>query len=410
MIHKNLITVLLLWTGLLLVPLVFAQDEAPATEQEEEETNTGSQETEYNDDNYRRFMELKDQPSQTSTLPTNAYQSGTEKLDELPEKSQKHLRNQLREIILESDEWAPGDEDGEYPFVASEAGEKNPALKQQEAEAWGELVGKYHEREAQIYANAARSDSATGQEGGAPDAAQAQANAGESGGKEGSNSGEGSDGANQDQMGQKQSGQQGQSAENQTASNANEGSDSASSASASAGDPNAISTSGVSESALEYLLSGNSKTGSSKEPGGSPGTQDANAAQQQAGNSDPGQTGSPSQQAAGQQAAGQQSASQESAAQQSAAQQEMAQQQASATESAQAESESLSNEQSSQQQNQQQQTTQQNPSEFVVISNGTLSIKELQNAQGITITTGSNSSQTTPVGTEKDQLRKDDEG
>jgi len=390
----------LLWTSLLLAPSIFAQDEAPAPEQEAEETeksetNAGSQETEYNDDNYRRFMELKDQPTQTSSLPTNSYQSGTQKLDELPEASQKHLRNQLREIILESDEWAPGDEEGEYPFVASEAGEKNTTLKQQEAEAWGELVGKYHEREAQIYANAERSNSAAGQEGGAPDSAQA--NAGESDGDQDSGSGEGSEGNEQ-----KQKGEQGQSAENQTASNANEGSDSQSSSSTSAGDPNAVSTEGVSQSALEYLLGSNSKTGNSNEPGGSPGGQDSNAAQQQqAGTSDPGQTGSPGEQTAAQQAAAQQSASEQSAAQQA-----MAQQQAAAEESAQTESESLSQQQSSEQQNQQQQATQQNPSEFVVISKGTLSIKELQNAQGITISTGSN----TPGGTEEDHLRKDDDG
>ena len=402
MICKNFITVVMLVTGLLLASLVSAQDEAPAPEQEEEETakketSAGSQETEYNDDNYRRFMELKDQPTQTSTLPTNTYQSVTEKLDELPEESQKHLRNQLREIILESDEWAPGDEEGEYPFVASEAGEKEPALKQQEAEAWGELVGKYHEREAQIYANAERSNSATGQEGGAPDTAQAQANAGESDGNQGTGSGEGGEGEEQ-----KQNGQQGQSEENQTASNANEGSDSQSSSSASAGDPNAVSTSGVSQSALEYLLSGNSKTGSNNEPGGSPGGQNSSAAQQQqAGTSEPGQTESP-----GEQTAAQQTADKQSATEQPVAQQAMAQQQAAAAESAQAESESLSQQQSTEQQNQQQQATQQNPSEFVVISKGTLSIKELQNAQGITISTSSN----TQGGAEEGHPRKDDDG
>lgn len=394
MIQKILITVLLFGPGLLLAPLVFAQAETPTEEQDTEETRTGSLETEYSDDNYRRFMELKDQPGPTSTLPTNAYQSGTEKLDELPEASQKHLRNQLREIILESDAWAPGDENSEYPFIASEAGEKSPALKQKEAEAWGELVGKYHEREAQIYANAERSDAAAGGEGGTADAAQAQANAGESRGQQGSSSSQGGEGANQNQSGQKQAGRQGQSAENQTAGNANQGSDSASSSSASAGDPNAVSTSGVSQSALEYLLGNNSKTGNSNEPGGSPGEQDSAAQQQQAGTSDPGQTGSP----------GDQTAAQQTAAQQTAAQQ------AAAAESAQGESESLAQQQSSAQQTQQQQATQQNSTEFVVISKGTLSIKELQNAQGITISVGNNSSQTTTNGIEEDHRRKDDDG
>jgi hypothetical protein len=361
MIGKNLITLLLLWTGLLLASLVSAQDEATATDPADEKVNKGSQETEYSDDNYRRFMELKDQPTRTSTLPTNSYQSGTEKLDELPESSQKHLRNQLREIILESDEWAPGDENGEYPFAASEAGEKNSELKQQEAEAWGELVGKYHEREAQIYANAERSDSAAGTDGGQSGSAQAQAESGESAGSEGSNTGE-----DAGKGVQKRPGQEGQSAQTQTANNGNEGSDS-SSASANAGDPNAISTAGVSQSALEYL------TGGSQQPN-----------QQQAASSETGQPGSPSEQ----------SASQQSAAQQTASQQAMPQQQTPA-ESAMAESQSQSQQQSAQQQNSeqqdQQQATQQDASEFVVISKGTLSIKELQNAKGITISTGGNS-------------------
>jgi len=401
MTFKNHITVLLLWLGLLLTPLISAQEDAPETEQDEINTNSGSQETEYSDDNYRRFMELKDQPGPTSTLPTNAYQSGTEKLDELPEDSQKHLRNQLREIILESDEWAPGDENGEYPFAASEAGEKNPALKQQEAEAWGELVGKYHEREAEIYANATRSNAASGMEGGAPDAAQSQAQAGKSGGNKGQESGEA---GNETEA--EQAGQQGESANNQTASNANEGSapppsSPASSSSTSAGDPNAISTTGVSQSALEYLLGNSSKMTNGNESNGQTGAAGSSAAQQQqAANSDPGQTGSPAQQ----------TATQQSVAQQPSSQQEMPQQNTAAAESAQAESASPSQQQNSQQQRQEQQATQENSSEFVVISKGTLSIKELQNAQGITLSTGGNSSQAPPVVIEKDHLRKDDDG
>jgi len=383
MIAKNLITVSLLWTGLLLAPLLSAQDEAPATDPAEEKASKGSQETEYNDDNYRRFMELKDQPTRTSTLPTNSYQSGTEKLDELPEASQKHLRNQLREIILESDEWAPGDENGEYPFVASEAGEKDPELKQLEAEAWGELVGKYHEREAQIHANAERSDTAAGKDGGQSGSDQAQAKNSETAGNEGDNTGEGADKGEQ-----KQPGQEGQSVQNAAANNQNESSDSSSSsASANAGDPNAISTAGVSQSALEYLTGGAQQQG-----------------QKQAASSETGQSGS-----ASNQTAADQTAPEQSAAQQAATQQAMAQQQATA-DSAVAESQNQSQQQSAQQQSSQQQsseqqdqqqTTQQDASEFVVISKGTLSIKELQNARGITISTGG-SSQPEPPPRKKD--------
>ena len=154
-----LTVVLLLCSGLFPAASASAQSEPTpadpnAAEKATESTSPGSQEVEYNDENYRRFMELKDQPGQRSSLPTNTYQSGTQKLDKLPESSQKHLRNQLREIILDGAEWAPGDENKEYPYVASVAAEKDPALQQQEQEAWGELVGKYHQREAQIYASA----------------------------------------------------------------------------------------------------------------------------------------------------------------------------------------------------------------------------------------------------------------
>ncbi|GMR15534.1 MAG: hypothetical protein BMS9Abin30_1166 [Gammaproteobacteria bacterium] len=304
MTHKNLITVLLLWSGLFLAPLVVAQAEtAPA----EEKANPGSQEVEYSEDNYRRFMELRNENLQKSSMLTNAYQPGTQKLDELPEASQKHLRNQLREIILEEGEWAPGDENKEYPYVPSEAAQSNPGLAQQEAEAWGELVGKYQQREAQIYANSSRLKSASGAEGGAPGASRAQANAGESAGSNSSNPGEAGDG---DGDAQKQPGQQ-----QQSASNARERAYSSSSASSSSpNDPDAVNTSGVSQSALEYLMTKNRTA----EPG-----------------------------------------------------------------------------------------------QLVVSSKDTLSIKDLQNVQGITISTGTGSSQATPIEIEADserRRRKDEDG
>ena len=336
MTHKNLITVLLLWSGLLLAPLVVAQAVAPSTEPGGEEstvekTSPGSQEVEYNEDNYRRFMELKNENLQKSSMLTNAFQPGTQKLDELPETSQKHLRNQLREIILEEGEWAPGDENKEYPYVPSEAAQSNPGLAQQEAEAWGELVGKYQQREAQIYANSSRSKSASGAEDGAPGASRAQANAGESAGSNSSNPGEAGDGD-----GQKQSGQQ-----QQSASKARERTYSSSSASSSSpDDPDAVNTSGVSQSALEYLMSKNKTANGS--PAGT--SQDDPAA---------GESNSSSQ------------------------------------------------------------TTAAEPGQLVVISKDTLSIKDLQNVQGITISTGTGSSQATPIEIEEDSARrrrKDEDG
>jgi hypothetical protein len=85
---------------------VIAQDEETATlsgaeVEASENTDVLRQEVEVNEDNYRQFMELKDTRLQNNAFPETAYKSQAQmqKLDNLPEESQKHLRNQLREII-----------------------------------------------------------------------------------------------------------------------------------------------------------------------------------------------------------------------------------------------------------------------------------------------------------------------
>ena len=81
------------------VPLSLAQDEASneATEPKSAKAPAG-QEVEVNEDNYRQFMELKDARGQRNMLPEEDFKAGScaQKLDKLPEASQKHLRNQLR--------------------------------------------------------------------------------------------------------------------------------------------------------------------------------------------------------------------------------------------------------------------------------------------------------------------------
>lgn len=325
MIHKIFFTAWLALSCLLLDSLVFAQTEVSPAESGDAgaaaaKTNPGSQEVEYNDDNYRRFMELRDEHTQRSSLAVNANQSGPQKLDKLPEASQKHLRNQLREIILEGSAWTPGEENKEFRYVASEAAQESPALQQQEAEAWGELVGKYHQREARIYADAARSKSAAGTEGGAHGAAsQAQANVGESAAEPAA-----SDGSNSAETGggdeKKQSGQQQQSAQ------ASQQDSYSPASSANRGDADANSTAGVSQNAMEYLMKSEKQNSSDTRR---------------------------------------------------------------MSESA------------------------ENTSQLVVISKDTLSIKDLQNAQGITISTGTGSSQATPIDIEDDNaggLRKGEDG
>ena len=232
---------------------VFAQDEEAAlpptvnTEEsatQEPETRAG-QEVEINEDNYRQFMELKDPTLQREIIPENAFKpgSGLQKLDKLPEESQKHLRNQLREIIVQGDPWQPGDEETEYPYTPSEAASHNPALEKQELEAWGELVDSYHDRESQIYENSSGSQAARGSE-------QGSSNSQESG--KSSPGGSGQDGEGSEGQ---QAGQEGNPNQSET-----EGTYSVNGS----GNPDAKSTAGVSQNAMEFLQGlgkGGSNTG-----------------------------------------------------------------------------------------------------------------------------------------------------
>jgi hypothetical protein len=262
----------------------------------EEKAKTGKSEVEYNEDNYRRFMELKDQDRRSSTLPTNTFQPGTQKLDELPEESQKHLRNELRSVIVQEGEWQAGDENNEYAYVPSEAAVSNSELQKLEAEAWVELVDKYQEREAQIHANSARSEAArqAGAAGGGmpPAEGQQQGNNG-SAGQAGQNQQDGgSQGGQSGQSGQTgQSGQQG--AQNQQQSQ----SESASAASKNSYSPadaakqmEKTRNQGVSENALQFLTKGQqdqSGSQSGNQGGNSPnpsaGAQPGGQARQQTG-------------------------------------------------------------------------------------------------------------------------------
>jgi hypothetical protein len=216
-------------TGLLVVLMSLYATSGFAQEVEAEVPT--DQEVEVNEDNYRQFMELRDALRQRNIMPENSYQSqaGLQKLDKLPEDSQKHLRNQLREIILQGDQWQPGDEDGDYPYVPSVAAATNHPLQKKEAEAWGELVGNYHTREAEIYANSARSRAAAAT--GAPGTGTGTKNS----------DGTSTDGKEQGDTGE-QAGQPGSS--DSAADSYSPGS---------AGDPNARGSEGVSQSAMEYL-------------------------------------------------------------------------------------------------------------------------------------------------------------
>ncbi len=293
----SLLTILVFWN----VPSGFAQDDEATTTQtseaDVEETAPDSeevpagQEVEINEDNYRQFMELKDARQQRDMLPENSYQSqaGAQKIDKLPEESQKHLRNELREIIIQGDQWQPGDEDTDYPYVPSKTASTNQALQKQEAGAWGELVDDYHKREAEMYGNASRTKASS-------------ATAGAAG--EGSGEGEGSAGGN---MGQ---GREGQQASQQN--NSKQSSTAGGYSPGSSNDPNATSTEGVSQNAMEFLKgqgnqmanAGEANPASSGDNNGQAGAQANGQANAQADGQANAQAG---QQADGQEQAGQQS-------------------------------------------------------------------------------------------------------
>jgi len=275
------ITALLSFLVLVFSPPVFSQDEdsSVSTETESEQTpaeNTEvptAQEVEINEDNYRQFMELRDARQQRNVMPEDAFKpgSGLQSLDDLPEDSQKHLRNQLREIILEGDQWQPGDEATEYPYTPSEAAGSNSPLEKQEKEAWGELVDGYHQREAEIYANSARSGAAS------------------AAGSHGSGTGKSQEKGAQDGGGEQSA--QGEQSNQQSSSDqaGNEGSYSP----GGSNDPNAKSTEGVSQNAMEFLKQlgnhgGNAEEGSTIPTMGSGGQGDLQSQASQQGNTERG--------------------------------------------------------------------------------------------------------------------------
>ncbi len=226
------------------LPPAFAQDSEPTLPSTEETAVVepeapASQEVEINEDNYRQFMELKDAMRQRDIIPENVFKpgSGLQKLDKLPEASQKHLRNQLREIIVQGDPWQPGDEETDYPYTPSPAASTDPSLEKQEQEAWGELVDSYHDRESQIYENSSGSQAARGSE-------QGSSNNSENGSGATGQPGQSGESGQAQQAGQEGSPQQNNPDQSDT-----EGTYSLNGSSDSSGN----STAGVSQNAMEFL-------------------------------------------------------------------------------------------------------------------------------------------------------------
>jgi len=241
-----------------------ARETAPGTAPgAEAEAEDPSRETDVSEDNYRRYMELQDRRLERPAFPAAALQpGGLQKMGELPESSQKHLRNQLRGIILQRGAWTPAEREKNYPFVPSAAARVDGDLLRREAEAWAELVAEYHDREeASLAARNGRPVSgapgasgsgealAAGGEPGAPGDTGGDTGSGEAQGDEGQDGGPGGGQAGEGD-GEGQGGQQGDVAQEPPPDRRRppEFSDEASPTTESA-----MSDEGVSESAAELL-------------------------------------------------------------------------------------------------------------------------------------------------------------
>jgi hypothetical protein len=145
--------------------------------------------SEQSDESFRRSRELEDARSGDRSYVDNTYGQAAEleKIDKLPQESRENIRDQLVDIIVESGEWEPSDALGEYPYEPTEAAQGDPALMEQEQEAWDEQIEKYHEREAAAWGAhkgpVPGPGNPTGQEGGQ------QGEAGAQGGDEGDGGG-----------------------------------------------------------------------------------------------------------------------------------------------------------------------------------------------------------------------------
>jgi len=122
----------------------------------QEKTSTSkdesSERTEESEEAYRRRMELEG-ARDSATYSDTSYSSQVEqeKIDKLPPESQKNIRDQITDIIIENGQWEPSDVLEDYPYEPTEAAQRDPALMEQEEEAWAEQVDKYHEREAAAF-------------------------------------------------------------------------------------------------------------------------------------------------------------------------------------------------------------------------------------------------------------------
>ncbi|MEJ8566020.1 hypothetical protein [Elongatibacter sediminis] len=247
------------------------------------EAETSSRRVDESEENFRQRMELREQrfrdrqPSNT----TFSYSTSREgKLANLPPESQRHIREQLSDLVIESRLWEPGVDLSDYPYEPSEAAAGDALLAQQEREAWVEQLQKY--QEAEQAAHAAEQAAARAREaGGGPAGEAAQ---GQSGAAPGGSPGR-SDGARSEDSGDASA------AERQASrAGAAQAADRESAESTEA----AREPSGVTESALDYLR----RQGLAQQPGGGEGD-DPDGSSPTGNSGAPGETGEEAGDAAG---------------------------------------------------------------------------------------------------------------
>jgi hypothetical protein len=359
-------------------PLALCQDadSAPGSEKtagaKPKDETADSRAVDASEDNYRRFMELKDDRIKRSDLPLAAYEAPTDpqRLGTLPEASQKHLRNLLREVILENGQWTPEVAKAEHPYVPSEAAVKDPQLRRREASAWDELLEKYNEREAENYArNQAARSAQQGRDKGKGEKA--------GGGKEGQQAASASKAAAGSEQRERRDGY-----------------------APADSDDDADSTAGVSESALEFLRRNHSGALSGATSRGEGGQRQSAASQAQSAQAASTQSAP---QSAASQSQNEQAASQQASAQQnqSASQQASAQQSQSASQQASAQQSQDGDKDNDSEKSEHEKTKK--TVEFEVQSKDTLSVKDLVNARGVSVPKPANETLVAPSG-------KDDDG
>jgi hypothetical protein len=216
--------------ALLLAGSAFPQaDHASGSGTASEAEQETSKQVDESEESYRTRMELRDQRFREQKRADTTYssQGGTSKMDQLPEASREHVKEQLRDMIIASRQWKPGEDVSDYPYEPSEAAQTDAQLLRQEREAWAEQLQKYQQREAAAYAtaNAASPTQDGGQQGG-----QGAAGSGQQDAANGASSRPGSAG-----QGQSSSARSAQSYQGRER------------------DAEQVSTAGVSESALSFL-------------------------------------------------------------------------------------------------------------------------------------------------------------